>query len=152
LKIHFVAIMSGLTLDDLKQKVGKPWLSLKYDIERGMVARFTQAVGDVNPRWQGKEAQAPPALLATLGFETAISALLGLDAIVLHGSTDLELYGQVRVGDTINVDASISALRERQTAAGLVAFITLQKDYTNQDGAHVAMCRQLAIVRPGASS
>ena len=138
-----------LTIDELKKKVGKPWLNLRYDIERGILVRFAQAIGDDNPRWQGDEAEAPPTLLATLGFETAISALLGLDAIVLHGSTDLELYRQVKVGDTIVVAATITALRERQTAAGVVAFITLQKDYTNQDGAHVATCKQLAIVRPG---
>ena len=137
-----------LTLEDLKQKVGQPWLKLEYLIESGMVSRFVAAIGDCNPRWQGKKAEAPPTLLATLGFECAISALLGLSAVVLHGSTDLELFSPVRVGDTITVTASIAALRERQS----MAFITLQKDYTNQRGEKVAACKQLAIVRQGGAS
>ena len=141
-----------LTLEDLKQKVGQPWLKLEYLIESGMVSRFVAAIGDCNPRWQGKKAEAPPTLLATLGFECAISALLELSAVVLHGSTDLELFAPVRVGDTITVTASIAALRERQVPAGNMAFITLQKDYTNQRGEKVAACKQLAIVRQGGTS
>jgi len=138
-----------ITLDDLKQKVGLPWLKLIYPIESMMVRKYAEAVGDCNPRWQGPDAEMPPTMLATLGFECAISTLLGLHSAVLHGSTDLEVFKPVRVGDTITVTAIIAAMRERQMPAGTMAFITLQKDYTNQLGEAVASCKQLAIVRPG---
>ena len=67
-----------LTIEDLKANAGQPWLTLTYTIEYGMVQRFIEAVGDENPRWQGKKPEAPPALLVTKGFERVISMLLRL--------------------------------------------------------------------------
>lgn len=136
-----------LTIDDLKEKAGKPWLKLSYTIERDMVRKYLEAVGDCNPRWLREGTEVPPTLLATLGFECAISALLGLSSAVLHGSTDLEIASPVKVGDTITVTAMIAAIRERQMSGANVAFVTLQKDYTNQRGEQVANCKQLAIIR-----
>ena len=136
-----------LTLEDLKEKVGQPWLKLEYPIESVMVRKYTEAVGDCNPRWKGKDARMPPSMIATLGFECAISALLGLSAAVLHGSTELEVFLPVNVGDTITVEASIAGLREREMSGVKMAFLTLQKEYTNQRGQKVASCKQLAIVR-----
>jgi acyl dehydratase len=104
-------------------------------------------VGDGNPRWQGKQAEAPPTMLATLGFERAVSSLLGPGTVVLHGSTDLEVHAPVRVGDTISVTAIIAAVRERQMSTVNTAFVTLQKTYVNQRGEKVAGCKQLAIIR-----
>jgi len=138
-----------LTIDDLKQKIGKPWLKLEYPVESGMVRKYADAVGDCNTRWQGAVAEMPPPMIATLGFECAISALLGLSSAVLHGSTDLEVFAPVKVGDTITVTAVIAAIRERQMSGTNMAFITLQKEYTNQRCEKVASCKQLAMVRQG---
>jgi acyl dehydratase len=101
-----------ITLEDLKQKVGQPWLKLRYDVERSMVRKYAEATGDANPRWQK---EAPPTLLATLGFECAISALLGLNSVVLHGSTDLEIAGPVNIGDTMTGSQHRGAARAPDT-------------------------------------
>jgi hypothetical protein len=138
-----------LTLDDFKKMEGQPWLNVTYAIEPGMVQRFVEAVGDHSPRWRGQRPEAPPSLLLTLGFERAISALLGASGAVLHGSTELECYLPVRVGDTITVLAKIAAVRERQSEAGGMAFITLDKEYHNQRQELVAHVKQLAILRKG---
>jgi hypothetical protein len=138
-----------LTIGDLKQKIGQPWLRMEYPIEGGMVRKYAEAVGDCNPRWQSAGAEMPPPMIATLGFECAISALLGLSSAVLHGSTDLEVFAPVNVGDTITVTAIIAAIRERQMSGTNMAFITLQKEYVNQRGEKVASCKQLAMVRHG---
>jgi hypothetical protein len=135
------------TLEDLKEKIGKAWLKLDYSIDGSMVRKYTEAVGDCNPRWQGRNAEVPPSLLATLGFECAISALLGLSAAVLHGSTELEALAPVRIGDIITVEASIAAIREREMSGVKMVFITLLKEYSNQRLEKVASCKQLAIVR-----
>jgi len=132
-----------LTIEELKSKVGQPWLTLTYPIERGMAQRFVEAVGDENPRWQGEKAEAPPALLLTIGFDRVISMLLGLPEAVLHGSTELECFAPVKVGDEITVTAKISALRERSP----MTFINLELEQHNQNGLLVARCRQLALLR-----
>jgi hypothetical protein len=132
-----------LTIDDLKKQVGQPWLTLTYPIEHGLVQRFVEAIGDKNPRWQGKKPEAPPALLLTIGFERVISMLLSLPEAVLHGSTELECFEPVKVGDTITVTAKVSALRERPP----MTFINLELEQHNQKGVLVARCKQWAILR-----
>ena len=132
-----------LSIEELKGKVGQPWLTLTYPIERGLVQRFTQAVGDDNKRWQGKHAEAPPALLLTIGFERVISMLLELPEAVLHGSTEIECFAPVLVGDEISVSARISAVRERPPTT----FINLELEQHNQKGVLVARCKQLALLR-----
>ena len=132
-----------LTIEELKKNVGQSWLTLTYLIELGMVHRFVEAVGDENPRWQGKKAEAPPALLLTIGFERVISMLLSLPEAVLHGSTELECFEPVKVGDTITVTAKVSALRERPP----MTFVNLELEQHNQKGVLVARCKQLAILR-----
>jgi len=132
-----------LTVEDLKKNVGQPWLTLTYPIERGMVQRFVEAVGDENPRWQGKKPEVPPALLLTIGFERVISMLLSLPEAVLHGSTELECFQPVKVGDTITVTAKVTTLRERPP----MTFINLELEQHNQKGVLVARCKQLALLR-----
>jgi hypothetical protein len=132
-----------LTIDDLKKQIGQPWLTLTYPIEHGLVQRFVDAIGDENPRWQGKKPEAPPALLLTIGFERVISMLLSLPEAVLHGSTELECFEPVKVGDIITVTAKVSALRERPP----MTFINLELEQHNQKGVLVARCKQLAILR-----
>jgi acyl dehydratase len=132
-----------LTIEDIKRQIGQPWLTLSYNIESGMVRRFVEAVGDENPHWNGKKPEAPPALLLTIGFERVISMLLGLPEVVLHGSTELECFESVKVGDVITVSARVSSLRERLP----MTFINLELEQHNQKGVLVARCKQLAILR-----
>jgi hypothetical protein len=132
-----------LTIEELKKLVGQPWLTLTYPIERGMVQRFIEAVGDKNLRWQGKKPEAPPALLLTIGFERVISMLLSLPEAVLHGSTELECFEPVKVGDIITVSARVSSIRERPP----MTFVNLELEQHNQKDVLVARCKQLAILR-----
>jgi hypothetical protein len=135
--------MQQISIEELKNNVGDPWLILTYHIERGMVQHFVEAVGDSNPRWQGNKPEAPPSLLLTLGFERVISMLLSLPEAVLHGSTELECFEPVKAGDVVTVTARVSAVRERPPAT----FINLELEQHNQKGALVARCKQLAILR-----
>ena len=132
-----------LTIEDLKKQTGLPWLTLTYPIEHGLVQRLVEAVGDENPRWQGKKPEAPPALLLTIGFERVISVLLSLPEAVLHGSTELECFETVKVGDVITISARLSSVRERPP----MTFINLELEQHNQKGMLVARCKQLAILR-----
>jgi hypothetical protein len=135
--------MKQISIEELKAKAGKSWLTLTYPIERGMVQRFVEAMGDSNPRWQGNKPETPPSLLLTLGFEKVISRLLSLPEAVLHGSTELECFEPVKVGDVITVTAKVSAVRERPPAT----FINLELEQHNQKGVLVARCKQLAVLR-----
>lgn len=136
-------MIQELTVDDLKKLVGQPWMTLTYPIEQELVRRFVEAVGDGNPRWKGDKAEASPALLLTIGFERVISMLLNLPEAVLHGSTELECFEPVKVGDVLTVSARVDTLRERKP----LTFVNLELEQHNQKGVLVARCKQLAILR-----
>jgi acyl dehydratase len=69
--------------------------------------------------------------------------LLSLPEAVLHGSTELECFELVQVGDVVMVIARVASVRERPP----LTFINLELEQHNQKGVLVARCKQLAILR-----
>jgi acyl dehydratase len=143
-------------IEKLKEQVGVERPPVVYAVEKGMVWRFAQAIGDPNPLWQNGEYAAksrysdivaPPTFALILGFEQVVQALtLEPSVTVLHGSTDLETYLPIRPGDTITVTARIDNARERPGKMGSMLFITFDMRYRNQRQEAVARCRQMAII------
>jgi hydroxyacyl-ACP dehydratase HTD2-like protein with hotdog domain len=64
---------------------------------------------------------------------------------LLHGSTELECYQSVMMGDTLTVTAKITDIRQRQGKMGQTTFVTFELTYTNQRQELIAMCRQMLI-------
>ena len=144
------------TISELESRIGVEGPPLVYDIERGMIQRFTRAVGDPNPLWQDEDYAdrsgygsiiAPPNFILTLGFDRVLEAFISDASLtVLHGSTELECYQPVRPGDVITATAKIVNVRERQGKVGTTIFVTFEIVYKNQRQEVVADCRQMAII------
>jgi acyl dehydratase len=142
--------------EELKKKVGVDWPPLVYDIEKGMIRRFAQAVGDPNPLWQDEEYAsqsgyggivAPPTFALIMGFDRMLQSLnLDSSLTVLHGSTELECHQPIRPGDIITVTTRIANVRQRQGKVGETLFVTFDMSCRNQKQELVAMCRQMAII------
>ncbi len=130
-------------IDDLKSRLGTELEPVAYEIEKGMVQRFVQAIGDPNPRWQ---VIVPPTFVLTINLEQ-IQQLLASNSseTLLHGSTELECYRPVGLGDVLTAIAKITNVRERQGKMGKTAFITVDTTYKNQRQELVAKCRQMVI-------
>ena len=147
---------SLLSIGELKDKIGIELAPVVCEIEKGMLWRFAQAVGDSNPLWQDEEYAArsryggviaPPTLVLTLGFEQIQRILTSSPSqTVLHGSTELECFKPVRPGDVITVSTRIASVRERQSKLGKMVFITFDIGYKNQRQEIIARCRQMAII------
>ena len=147
---------AGGLAEELKSQVGVDLPPLVYEIERGMIRRFTQAVGDPNPLWQDEEYAsrssfggiiAPPTLLLILGFGQMLQTLTSDSSLtVLHGSTELECHQPVRPGDVITVTTKIANVRERPGKMGKTLFVTFDMTGINQGQDVVAKCRQMAII------
>jgi hypothetical protein len=134
----------ALSLAQLVDKSGYEFKPVVCEIEKGMIRRFVEAVGDDNPRWQE---EAPPTLALTLGFDRIQEVLSSDPALtVLHGSTELESYQPLRPGDVITVSARIAKVRQRQGKMGLSRFVTFEISCRNQRNEPVASCRQMGIV------
>lgn len=140
--------MSGASLDleRLRGKLGVEWEPHSYPIERGMISRFVQAVGDPNPLWRGGNI-APPTFVLAIGLEQFNQDLLSIAPFktLLMGSTELECYQPIKTGDVINVVFKMTSLRERKGKMGRMAFMTFDSTYKNQNQGLVARCRQMVI-------
>ena len=145
----------SLITEELKSKIGIECEPEVYEIEKGMIRRFAQAIDDQNPLWQDEEfAQkskyggviAPPTFIPIVGNEQIQqrSALLSTMSI-LHGGTELECYQPVREDDVITLTTKISDVREQQGKMGKMIFVNFDTTYSNQRHELVARCRQRII-------
>jgi len=135
--------LSGI--EKLKGKVGVAWKPREYLIEGEMIRRFARAVGDTNPLWKDG-AIAPLTFTLSIGFEQFVDDLMKLTPFntVLMGSTDIESYQPVKLGDVITVVFKISHLRERKGQTGKMVFMTFDSTYKKEQEL-VARCRQMVI-------
>jgi acyl dehydratase len=136
--------LSGI--EKIKAKVVVAWEPREYMIEGEMIRRFARAVGDDNPLWREGEI-APPTFTLSIGFEQFVDDLMKLTIFntVLMGSTEIESYQPMKRGDVITVVFKISNLRERKGQTGVMAFMTFDSSYKNQQGELAARCRQMVI-------
>ena len=101
--------------ETLRSKIGVEWEPVVYEIAKGMIRRFVQAVGDPNPLWQDEAyaAQsshgsiiAPPIFILAIGFEQIRQKLAPMiSGTTVHGSTELECYYPIKPGD-VDISAS----------------------------------------------
>ena len=149
-------VADKLSIEELKSKIGVEMPPLVYEIDKGMLRRFAQAVGDLNPLWQDEEYArkssfgsivAPPTFILTLGFDQIVHPLTQSPSqAVLHGSTELDYYQPVRPGDVITVTTKIAGVRQREGKIDKTTFVTFDMTYKNQRQEVVAKCRQMALI------
>ena len=116
-----------------------------YEIEKGMVRKFAEAIDDPNPLWrQIAPPTFPAALVPTELWHKMTSAPCPL-ARFLHGSSELEYYQSIRVGDVISVTARLDKLRKMEGKEGTTLFMIMETTYKNQKGDVVARGRNTYI-------
>lgn len=116
-----------------------------YEIERGMVRKFAEAIDDPNPLWREI---APPTLTAALVptelLHKIVTAKCPLTRF-LNGSNELEYYQAIKVGDVISVTARLDKLRKVEGKEGRTLFMMMEITYKNQQGEVVARGRNTYI-------
>ena len=139
----------------LKQ-IGKAGELRTYDVERGAVRRFAEAIGDPNPLFNDEaEARktrfggmiAPPTFCRSMGSpipDVRIEAL-GASFRGLDGGSEWEYLRPIRVGDRITVQTKLVDLKESEGRLGPMVFITMETSYTNQFGEVCATQRSTGI-------
>ncbi len=104
-----------------------------YEIEKGMVKKFVEAIEDSNPRWQQ---ETPPTFPAAIVPRQMLHELFNADIPLkrlLNGSSELEYIKPIRVGDIISVTAKLTRLRQVPGEKGPTLFIFTEMTYKNQD-------------------
>jgi hypothetical protein len=105
-----------------------------YEIEKGMVRKFAEAVDDPNPAWQEVAPPTfPAALVPTELLHKLFNAEIPLTRL-LNGTSDLEYLQPIKIGDVISVTAKLTRLRQMGGKDGPTLFMFTEVTYTNQRG------------------
>lgn len=127
-----------------------------WEVEKGHIRSFAQAIGDPNPLWQDEPYArntrhggiiAPPFYRVDVGLVKLVDRLTAMcpDKANINGGTELEWYGPMRPGDTITTVAKLADVKEKTGKSGLMIFLTVEVTYTNQRGELVARCRNTFV-------
>ncbi|HKV54872.1 MAG TPA: MaoC family dehydratase N-terminal domain-containing protein [Candidatus Binataceae bacterium] len=140
--------------DEARKQIGTVTEKRTYEIERGAIRRFAEAVGDSSPLFSDEQAArktrfggiiAPPTFCRSLGAP-ALDIKLDMPQFRgLDGGSDWEYFEPIRPGDRITVQTKLADLRESEGRLGPMVFTTVETTYTNQHGEICAIQRSTGI-------
>ncbi len=134
-----------------------------YEVEKGAVARFAEAVGDPNPLYWDEEYARKSrygAVIAPPGFfgwplrrgessddlKTLVSSLAEAGyGRILDGGIEWEFLKPIRVGDKLTVTSTVKNIVERSGKTGKAVFAFREIIYVNQNNETVTRARQSTI-------
>mgnify|MGYP003385501122 CR=1 FL=1 len=142
-----------------KTKIGHEFNSFTFDVEKGRLCFFADAIGETNPIYKDETAArnagyktipAPATYMMSieLGSPDFLPALtlLNMDiGRILHGSQEFEYPGTIYAGDKITASSKIIDIFDKK--GGALEFVVLESSYTNQDGELVGKARQTVVYR-----
>ena len=128
-----------------------------YDVEKGHVKRFAEAVGDLNPLYvdeaQARATRYGSLIAAPTFFRSMLIEPPSLDIHEetglmrkLDGGSEWEFFEPVRSGEQITATARFSDFTVRDGRMGTMLFITIDNTYRNQPGETVATQRITRIL------
>ena len=121
----------------MKNAVGVSSAPAHYDVEKGHVKQFAEAIGDPSPRWSSEEMAAPPTFLR-MCIPNELEELEMPFSRGLDGGSEWEYSVPVRPGDTITVTQQIIDFSEKHGRLGAMLIETRQNSFVNQRGELVA--------------
>ncbi len=132
-------------VDRLRARIGSTAPPITATVEAGHLKRFTEAIGDHDPRWLK---EAPPTFLVALAppsMHLAEAEEYGKGW--LNGGNRFEYLEPVKVGDRITATGRVADVYEKAGSSGSLLFIIFETEYVNQHGRTVARLRGTGIRR-----
>jgi len=132
-------------VDRLRARIGSTAPPITATVEAGHLKRFTEAIGDHDPRWLK---EAPPTFLVALAppsLHLAEAEEYGKGW--LNGGNRFEYLEPVKVGDRITATGRVADVYEKTGSSGSLLFIIFETEYVNQHGRTVARLRGTGIRR-----
>ncbi|MFC1909799.1 MaoC family dehydratase N-terminal domain-containing protein [Chloroflexota bacterium] len=144
---------------ELQRMVGIEAPPEVFEIEKGHIRKFADAIGDPNPLYCDEEYSkksrhggiiAPPTFLlddGTIAFGDKLMEDCKPEKGFLNGGIKMECYHPMKTGDVITTRAKLSDVYMKQGKAGAMIFMTVEVSYTNQKGELAATGRHNFIRR-----
>ena len=130
-----------------------------FEVEKGHIRRFAEAVGDPNPLWRDEAYArksrygsiiAPPMFLQDEGKNKFADRLMAMPLPLpgfLNGVLEVEFHQPMMPGDVITTRAKLADLHEKQGKTGKLIFMVVEVTFTNQRGELVSISRNTFIRR-----
>ena len=140
--------------DELRNAIGIESEAATYQVEKGHVIRFAEALEDANPLYQDEAAArksryggivAPPTFFRTMQSGAARVPVESPFKRNLDGGSDWEFFEPVRTGDFITVTQKLASVVQRQSRLGPMIVMTRETRYVNQLGELVAVQRSTGL-------
>ena len=155
--------------EEIIKFIGKAEDSRLFEVERGAIRRYADAVDDQNPLYWDEEYarnSSHGSIIAPPGFfgwptkwargstfpvfsEVMTELLAGLAEAgysqTIDGSIEYEFFCPVRGGDTLSASSVIKDIKEREDKTGKAVFVIMETTYTNQNSDLVAKVRQIFV-------
>jgi len=129
---------------------------IRYDVEKGAIRKFVEAIGDEDPIYHDEQAAqaagfktivAPPTFLCIFRAQELPDLKIAFGRVRLNGGNAYEYHKPVYAGDTITVTAKYADVTERTGRTGSMVFVFTDLTFTNQYGEVVATGRNTGIMR-----
>lgn len=142
---------------ELKAQIGRTGKPIVFDIEKGAIRKYAEAISDKNPLWVdegfAKETRykgiiAPPVFLhaaSILARKAADGVFVSPLKNTVNGGQEFEYMAPVRVGDTITAVCRLGDLKEAQGRLGMMLIVTYLIGCKDQRGKPVANITQTII-------
>lgn len=141
----------SLITDEMRKRVGQDFIKpIVFDVEKGAILKFAQAMEDSNPLWQDEEyakkagyktIMAPPIFLYSVGLpevqKAGFSLPVPLKRVMAEG-LDCEYLKPVYAGDTVTITTKLAQLSEKETRLGKMLYLLIERTVTDQKGEIVA--------------
>ncbi len=133
--------------ESLLKAIGVESDPITYEIEKGHIARFAEAIGDENPLFSDEiKARnsryggiiAPPTFYRALRPGSLPESAESPFTRNLDAGSDWEFFEPIRPGDRITVTIKLADVVEREGRLGKMIIITRETRYENQLGQIVA--------------
>ena len=130
-----------------------------WEVEKGHIIKFAQAIGDPNPLWNDEEYAsksrygsiiAPHTFFIDNGVIKFVDILMTVKCPLtrlLNGGTEIEYYVPIKPGDKITTVAKLADIQEKVGGSGRLLLLTVEVTFTNQRGELVARCKDTFIKR-----
>ncbi len=149
----------SVVTEEMRAKVGTTPEPVVFEVEKGAIRRFAQAVEDLNPLYFDDEYArttryrgivCPPGFFGwPLGQTAAMQSLINLVApplkTILNGGSEGEFFLPIRPDDVLVSYTKLADLYERSGRAGKMLFLVFETTYKNQNDQVVAKMRDTIL-------
>jgi acyl dehydratase len=139
-----------------RSALGVESVPVSYDVEKGAMRKFAEAIGDDDPIYSDEQAAqaagfktivATPTFLCTFRAQELPDLKIQFGRVRLNGGNEYEYYQPIYAGDTITLTAKYSDVSERSGRTGSMVFVITELTFKNQHGEVVAKGRNTGIMR-----